>query len=52
MLERKPRPGLRTLSRRGLPWVPFLNTYRTTCLVPRPEFRRMLDDVREMRLAA
>jgi len=33
-------------------WLPFLNTYRTMCLVPQPEFRRVLEEVREMRLAA
>ena len=33
-------------------WLPFLNTYRTMCLVPQPEFRQILEDVRELRLAA
>jgi len=33
-------------------WLPFLNTYRTMCLAPRPEFWRVLEQVREMRLAA
>ena len=32
--------------------VPFLDTYRTMCLMPRPEFRRVLDSFREMRLVA
>jgi hypothetical protein len=31
---------------------PFLDTYRTMCLVPQPEFRRVLDEIREMRMAA
>jgi hypothetical protein len=33
-------------------WLPFLDTYRTMCLVPQPEFRRVLDEIREMRMAA
>ena len=33
-------------------WLPFLNTYRTMCLAPRPGFRRILEEVREMRVAA
>lgn len=26
-------------------WVPFLSRYRTACLAPNPQFRRLLDDV-------
>jgi hypothetical protein len=33
-------------------WLPFLDTYRTMCLVPTPEFRGVLEEIREMRLAA
>jgi hypothetical protein len=33
-------------------WLPFLNTYRTMCLAPSTDFRRVLEDVRELRLAA
>jgi hypothetical protein len=33
-------------------WLPFLNTYRTMCLAPQPDFRRALEDVRDMRLTA
>jgi len=33
-------------------WLPFLNTYRTMCLAPKPEFRRVLEEIRELRLAA
>ena len=32
--------------------VPFVDTYRTMCLTPKPEFRRVLEDVRTFRLAA
>ena len=32
--------------------LPFLNTYRTMCIVPKPEFRRVLEEMREMRLSA
>jgi len=32
--------------------VPFLKTYRTMCLAPKPEFRRVLEEIRELRLAA
>jgi hypothetical protein len=30
-------------------WPPFLDTYRTMCLAPQPDFRRVLEDVRAMR---
>ena len=33
-------------------WLPFLNTYRTMCLAPQPEFRRLLEKMHEMLLAA
>jgi len=33
-------------------WLPFLNAYRTMCFAPEPDFRRVLEDVRELRLAA
>jgi DnaJ domain len=33
-------------------WLPFLDTYRTMCLAPQPHFRRVLEDVRQMQLAA
>ena len=33
-------------------WLPFLNTYRTICMVPSPELQRLLEGVRDLRLAA
>jgi hypothetical protein len=33
-------------------WLPFLKTYRTVCLAPQPDFRRVLEDVLAMQLAA
>jgi len=33
-------------------WLPFVETYRTMCLAPEPEFRRVLEDVRELHLVA
>ena len=33
-------------------WLPFVRTYRTMCLAPKPEFRRVLEEIRELRLAA
>ena len=33
-------------------WLPFVDTFRTMCLAPKPELRRLLDDVRDLRLAA
>ncbi len=33
-------------------WLPFLNTYRTMCLTPPPEFRRFLEKVSDMKVAA
>jgi hypothetical protein len=32
--------------------LPSLNTYRTMCLVPKPEFRRLLEEIRQLPLAA
>jgi hypothetical protein len=33
-------------------WLHFLNTYRTMCLAPGPEFQRILEGVGELRRAA
>lgn len=33
-------------------WLPFLNTYRTMCIAPEPGFKRVLEDIRELQLAA
>ena len=33
-------------------WLPFLNTYRTMCRTPEPDFRQILEDVRALRFAA
>ena len=35
-----------------LDWLPFLDTYRTMCLAPEPEFRRLLEEARELPIAA
>jgi hypothetical protein len=35
-----------------LGWLPFLNTYRTMCVAPEPDFRRLLEDIRELQIAA
>ncbi len=43
---RKNQPGDRTA------WLPFLDTYRTMCLAPQPDFRRLLEDVLAFQLAA
>ena len=32
--------------------LPFLNTYRTMCIAPEPDFKRVLEDIRELQLAA
>jgi hypothetical protein len=32
-------------------WLPFLDAYRTMCVAPQPEFRRLLEGIREMKLA-
>lgn len=36
----------------GESWLPFLNAYRTMCLAPEPDFRRVLEEIRDARLAA
>jgi site-specific DNA recombinase len=33
-------------------WLPFLDTYRTMCRAPKPAFRQILEDIRDMRFAA
>jgi hypothetical protein len=33
-------------------WLPFLDTYRTMCLAPQPEFRRLLEQARDLPIAA
>ncbi len=30
-------------------WLPFVDTYRTICRAPEPEFKRVLEHVRDMR---
>jgi hypothetical protein len=36
----------------GLTFLRFVNTYRTMCVAPEPEFRRVLEEIQEMRFAA
>ena len=33
-------------------WLPFLDTYRTMCLAPQSELRRLFEQVRDLRIAA
>ncbi len=33
-------------------WLPFLNTYRTFCLSPSTEKRKVLDGIKALQLAA
>jgi exonuclease III len=33
-------------------WLLFLDTYRTMCLAPQPEFRRLLEQARDLPIAA
>ena len=33
-------------------WLPFVSAYRTMCLAPDPDFRRVLQDARGLMLAA
>jgi hypothetical protein len=34
--------------KRGRRWLPFLDTYRTMCFAPSPEFRLVLEEVRQL----
>jgi len=36
----------------GASWLGFLNSYRTMCLAPTPEFRRVLEEIQGLPLAA
>jgi hypothetical protein len=33
-------------------WLPFLNAYRTMCLAPEPDFRRVLEQIRNVWVVA
>ena len=33
-------------------WLTFLDTYRTMCLAPEPEFRRLLEQAQDLPIAA
>ena len=33
-------------------WLGFLNTYRTMCVAPEPEFRRLIQDIQTLDFAA
>jgi len=48
----KPDKTAAALMRRREEWLPFLNTYRTMCAAPEPDFRRLLEDIRELQIAA
>src|SRR6202047_3994108 len=39
-------------SAKSMIWLAFLDTYRAMCLAHRPDFRRVLEDVLAMQLAA
>ena len=43
---------LATKSAKNEIWLPFLDTYRTMCLAPNPEFRHVLEEIWEIPLAA
>jgi hypothetical protein len=48
-----PRMALHSLNHHGeAGWLPFLDTFRTMCLAPEPGFRRILQEIRELRFAA
>jgi len=44
--------GGKILKSSQISWLPFLDTYRTLCVVPPPDFRRLLEGIREMQFAA
>jgi hypothetical protein len=46
------KPAAKTPKDQARQWLPFLNTYRTMCLAPQPDFLRILQDIRDLRLAA
>jgi hypothetical protein len=47
-----PRGQHKVVSARSGIWLPFLNTYRTMCVSPEPEFRQVLEEIRWLDLAA
>jgi hypothetical protein len=50
--ERHRKATRMTCNRLSENWLPFLDTYRTMCLAPQPDFRRVLAGVLAMELAA
>ena len=44
--------GVRCAALRNIGSLGFLDTYRTMCIAPSSDFRRVLEDVRELKLAA
>jgi hypothetical protein len=41
-----------TLINDRISWLAFLDTYRTLCVAPEPQFRRVLEEIQGMRHAA
>ena len=52
VLQRQQNRRLRLTALDRAFWVPFVDTYRTMCRAPEAEFKRVLEDVRDMRLTA
>jgi hypothetical protein len=46
------KPGLAATLLRLLRWLPFLDTYQTLCMVPPPDFQRLLENIRQLWFAA
>jgi len=44
--------AIQSLADREDSWLPFLDTYRTMCLAPHPEFRQLLEQARDLPIAA
>ena len=40
-------PGMVNADAGKREWLPFLDTYRTMCLAPQPEFRGVLEEIQE-----
>ena len=49
LLIRRWRKGTRQKSEK---WYPFLDTYRTLCLAPEPDFERILTEIRSLTAVA
>src|SRR5262249_26054145 len=48
-MSRRSHPNENTWQYQGGVWLPFLDTYRTLCIAPEPQFEQILEQIRAWR---